>query len=376
MRGSAGLLALALTLAVPGPARAAAATAAEIDALGKAGKLDEAIAKGRAATGEKPKDPDLRLALARALGTKARRFNHVVNVKVSQKDLEKGEIKVPNPNLGDSPLQAGYDASLFEEAQLNLDAGIAVAPTREDLRAFKCFLLTDAGRIDRAKAAIVDAAKALPSNDQTAKTLIAFGAERVKKDDFAGGASLMAPVAAAFPRNGAVQADYGNVLTRLGRKSEADAAFDRAIAAAPGDKRTARTRAVAAMLLRDYPRARGAFDDLSRSGRAMEDRFAAAAAAYGMDPKGSLELMKELAHPTASADQAVTDLAYQWFLVVKEGPGSAAAVSLGRKLAQTQQLVLAIPVLDRAAQANPKNDEAKKLLAKVYADLGAPALAK
>ena len=372
MRALAPIL-LVLTLAAPGPARAAA-TAAELDALGKAGKPDDAIEKGRAATAERPADPDLRLALARALATKARRFNHVVNVKVSQQDLEKGEIKVPNPNLGDTPLRPGYDASLFEEAQLNLDAAIAAAPSREDVRAFKCFLLTDAARIDRAKAAIAASVGALPHTDQTAKTFIAFGAERAKKDDLAGAAELMAPVAAAYPKNGSVQADYGNVLTRLGRKGEADAAFDRAIAASPGDRRTARTRAVAAMLLRDYPRARGAFDDLFRSGRAVEDQFAAAAAAYGIDPKGALEPLKTLVQPSASSDQAVNDLAYQYWLAAKQGPGSVAALSLGRKLATSQQLVIAIPLLDRAAQADPGSDEARKLLAKVYADLGAPGL--
>ena len=103
----------------------AAASPAEIDRLAKSGKLNDAIAQGRAAAAERPNDPDTRLAVARALATKARRFNYVVNVKLSQKDLERGEVKVPNANLGDSPLQPGYDASLFEEAQLNLDAAIA-----------------------------------------------------------------------------------------------------------------------------------------------------------------------------------------------------------------------------------------------------------
>jgi tetratricopeptide (TPR) repeat protein len=372
MRRPAQTLLLA-TLALTGAVRAAT-TPAEIDALEKAGKIDDAIAKGRAATAEKPGDADLRLALARALAEKSRRFNHVVNVKVSQKDLEKGEIKVPNPNLGDTPLRAGYDASLFEEAQLNLDAAIKAAPTREDVRALKCFLLTDAGRIDRAKAAIKDAVVALPNNDETAKTFVAFGAERVKKDDLKGAAELMAPVAAAFPKNGAVQADYGNVLTRLGRKTDADAAFDRALAAAPGDKRTARTRAVAAMMLRDYTRARTAFDDLFRSSRAVEDQFAAAAAAYGADPTASMEPLKALVQHSASSEQAVNDLAYQYWLAAKQGPGSVHALSLGRQLVTSQQLVIAIPLLDRAMQANPKNEEPKKLFAKLYADLGAPGL--
>jgi Flp pilus assembly protein TadD len=186
----------------------------------------------------------------------------------------------------------------------------------------------------------------------------------------------MAPVASAFPRNGAVQADYGNVLTRLGRKREADAAFDRAVAATPGDPRTARTRAVAAMMLRDYPRARGAFDALFRAGRSVDDQFASAAAAYGVDPKGSVDLMRALSAPAADADKGVADLANLYALAGKEGPGSAAALSLGRKLVAAQQLVIAIPVLDRAVKASPGNAEAKTLLSKVYTDLGAPGLSK
>ena len=354
----------------------AAASPAEIDRLAKSGKLDDAIAQGRAAAAERPNDPDTRLAVARALATKARRFNHVVNVKLSQKDLERGEVKVPNANLGDSPLQPGYDASLFEEAQLNLDAAIAAAPKREDARALKCFLLTDAGRIDRAKAAIVDAIAYLPESRETAKTLIAFGAERAKKDDLAGASELMGPVAAAFPGVAEIQADYGNVLTRLGRKREADAALDRALAAAPNDERTARTRAVAAMLLRDYPRARGAYDALFRAKRSPSDQLASAAAAYGADPKGSVEIMRSLAVPAAGADPGMTDLANLYAAAGTAGPASPAAISLGRKLVASQQLVIAIPVLDRAAKADPKNDEARKLLVQVYRDLGCAGLAK
>ena len=354
----------------------AAASPAEIDRLATSGKLDDAIAQGRAAAAERPNDADTRVALARALATKARRFNHVVNVKLSEADLKRGELKIPNPNLGDTPLQPGYDASLFEEAQLNIDAAIAAAPKREDVRAFKCFLLTDAGRIDRAKAAIVDAIAALPESRQTATRLIAFGVERAKKDDLAGAAELMAPVAAAFPGLAEIQADYGNVLTRLGRKREADAALDRALAAAPNDERTARTRAVAAMLLRDYPRARGAYDALFRAKRSAIDQLASAAAAYGADPKGSVELMREMSVAAAGADPGVTDLANQYAIAGSAGPASPAAMSLGRRLVASQQFVIAIPVLDRAAKADPKNDEARKLLAQVYKDLGAPGLAK
>jgi predicted Zn-dependent protease len=108
----------------------------------------------------------------------------------------------------------------------------------------------------------------------------------------------------------------------------------------------------------------------------VEDQFASAAASYGIDPTGSLEPLKALVQHSASSEQAVNDLAYQYWLAAKQGPGSVHALSLGRQLVTSQQLVIAIPLLDRAVKANPKNEEAKQLLAKLYADLGAPGLAK
>lgn len=378
MRRLAAALAVVSALCAPGsaPRAATAKSAKEIEALVQAGKLDEAIDDARAAVGARPDDVDTRLAAARALSAKARRFNHVVNVKVSEKDIEKGEIHVPNANLGDTPLQVGYDAGLFEEALVHLDAGIARAPKRQDVRVLKCFLLTDAGRIDRAKAAIGDALAALPRIPATAKTFASYGVERAKHDDLAGAATLLAPVASAFPSDANVQSDYGNILTRLGRKTEAYAAFDRAVASAPTDIRAARTRAVSAMLLRDYPRARSAFESVFRAGRGASDQFAAAAAAYGVDPKGSLSLMQELAVPAAGADPAMTELAHLYTLASSAGPGSEAAMSLGRKLVSSQQLLIAIPVLDRASKDPKRGAEARKLLAQTYKDLGCEALGK
>ena len=82
--------------------RAGPESASELEALVRDGKADEAIPKGRAAVGERPDDVDLRLALARALAAKARRFSHTVNVKLSEADLAKGEIRVPGAQLGDA----------------------------------------------------------------------------------------------------------------------------------------------------------------------------------------------------------------------------------------------------------------------------------
>ena len=53
------------------------------------------------------------------------------------------------------------------------------------------------------------------------------------------------------------------------------------------------------MLLRDYPRARTAFDAAFRLGRGVADELASFAAAYGVDPKASALLMRELGTPAA-----------------------------------------------------------------------------
>jgi Flp pilus assembly protein TadD len=372
------LLALALSLAsIPQPAdRAAVATAPQIESLTQQGKPDEAIQKGRAAVAAHPDDVDLRLALARALAAKARRLNRVVNVKMSQEDLDRGRVTIPDAEAGTAQAVVDYDAGLFEEAILHLDFAIKRAPKREDLRVFQCFLLTDAGRIDRAKVAIADALLALPKTPAIAKTMAAYGAERAKRGDPAGGAALLAPVAEAFPEDASVLVDYGNVLTRIGRKAQAFAALDRAIELAPRDVRTARTRAVSAMLLRDYRRAQGSFDATFRLSHGVADEFASYAAAYGIDPQASSALMRELSAPTPSSDPSVADLANAFALAGAKGPSSKEALELGRKLVSSKQYLLAIPVLDRAVQTAPKDTEAATLLGEAYRALGCPQLAK
>jgi len=372
------LLALALAVAsLPAaPDRAATATAAQIERLTQDGKADDAMEKGRAAVAAHPDDVDLRLALARALAAKARRLSRLVDVELSQEDVDRGQVSVQDADLGAAPVRVDYDAGLFEEAILHLDFGIERAPRREDLRVFQCFLLTDAGRIDRAKAAIAAALLALPKTASLARTMAAYGAERAKRGDPAGGAALLAPVAEAFPRDASVLVDYGNVLTRLGRKSEAYAAFDRATQLAPQDVRYARTKAIGAMLLRDYRRAQGAFDAAFRLGRDVPDEFASYAATYGIDPKASAALMRELGTPTPSSDPSVVDLANTFVRAGTKGASSEDAMTLARQLIAAQQYLFAIPVLDRAIRANPKNTEAKTMLATAYRALGCEALAK
>jgi tetratricopeptide (TPR) repeat protein len=375
------LFALALILATipgaapPGPP-AGAATAAQVEKLIQNGKADEAIEKGRPAVAAHPDDVDLRLALARALAAKARHANRVLNVKMTKEQIERGEATLKGVDLGAATPRIDYDTALLDEAILNLEFAIKRAPQREDLRVFQCFLLTDAGRIDRAKAAITSALAALPKTPALAKTMTAYGAERAKRGDAEGGATLLAPVATMFPSDPAILVDYANVLTRLGRKPEAYAAFDRVTELAPREVRYARTKAVGAMLLRDYPRARTAFDAAFQLGHGVADQFASYAAAYGIDPKGSAPLMRGLGAPAASSDPSVADLANSFALAGTAGAASKEAMTLARSLLASQQFLIAIPVLDRAIQARPKDAEAKTMLQTAFRELGCASLAK
>jgi tetratricopeptide (TPR) repeat protein len=372
------LLSLALSLAtIPASsAGGATANAAQVEKLTQDGKADEAIQKGRAAVNAHPDDVDLRLALARALAAKGRKASRVVDAALSKDDVARGEAKLTGVDLSAAKLRVDYDPALFEEAILHLEFGIGKSPKREDLRVFHCYLLTDAGRIDRAKSAIASALAALPKTPALAKTMTAYGAERAKRGDAEGGAALLAPVTQAFPGEAAIFVDYANVLTRLGRKADAYAAFDRATQLAPNDLRTMRTKAIGAMLLRDYKRAQTTFDAAFRLGRGVADEFASYAAAYGIDPKASALLMRELGTPAPSSDASVVDLANAFRRAGTSGAASEDAMTLARQLVAAQQFVFAIPVLDRAIQANPKNTEAKTLLKTTFRELGCEQLGK
>jgi len=372
------LLALALaTATIPQPQTPAAGTpAAQIERLVQDGKADEAVTEGRAAVAAHPDDVDLRLAFARALAAKARRVSRHVKVTMSKDDVAKGELKVPDADLAAASVQVEYDPALFEEAISQLEFGIKKFPRRLDLRVFQCFLLTDAGYIDRAKAAIVSTFAENQRSPSLAKTFTSYGAERAKRGDAAGAAELLAPVAKAFPSDPAILVDYANALTRLGRKAEAYTAFDRATELDPKDVRYARTKAVGAMLLRDYKRAQTSFDTAFRLGHGVADEFASYAAAYGIDPKASAALMRQLGTPTPSSDPSVSELANAFARAGTAGASSKEAMTLARSLLASQQFVLAIPVLDRASKANLKNTEAKEMLKTTYQGLGCEALAK
>ncbi len=372
------LLALALataTISQPGTPTPGS-PAAQVERLVLDGKADEAVTAGRASVAAHPDDIDLRLAFARALAAKARRVSRRVNVSMSEADVTRGALKVTDEDYAAGPVSVEYDSALFEEAIAQLEFGIKKFPQRLDLRVFQCFLLTDAGHIARAKAAIISTFSAIQRSPELAKTFPSYGAERAKRGDAAGAAELLAPVARAFPSDPAILVDYANVLTRLGRKSEAYAAFDRATEAAPKDVRYARTKAVGAMLLLDYKRAQTSFDTAYRLGRGVADEFASYAAAYGIDPKASASLMRGLGTPTPSSDPAVAELANAFARAGTAGASSNEAMALARSLLASQQFVLAIPVLDRAIKANPENAEAKTMLKATFQGLGCKALAK
>jgi tetratricopeptide (TPR) repeat protein len=370
------LLAMALAAAQAGSDPAAAATAPQIEKLIQDGKADDALQQGRVAVAAHPDNVDLRLALARALAAKARRIKHQVNLAMTQADVDRGQMVLKDADLAGAPARVEYDPAFFEEALLHLGFAIEHAPRREDLRVFQCFLLTDYGRISRAKAAIESALVALPKTPALAKTMTAYGAERAKRGDPAGGAALLAPVVKAFPDQAPIWIDYANVLTRLGRKAEAYAAFDRATTLAPKEAGYARTKAVGAMLLRDFRRAQTAFDAAFRIGRGIADEFASCAAAYGIDPKAAASLMRTLGTPAPSSDPALTDLASKFARAGAKGPASQEAMTLARELVHSEQYVFAIPVLDRAIKAAPKNAEAKSLMSATYRGLGCETLAK
>ena len=372
------MLSLALAVAtIPQPqASPAVETAAQIERLVLDGKADEAVTAGRPAVAAHPDDVDLRLAFARALAAKARRVNRRVAVSLSKDDVARGEAKIKGEDLRAASVSVEYDSALFDEAMVQLDHAIKLSPRRLDLRVFQCFLLTDAGAIDRAKAAIKSTFGEIQRSPSLAKTFTAYGAERAKRGDAAGAAELFAPVVNAFPSDPAILVDYANVLTRLGRKEEAYTAFDRATELAPKDVRYAHTKAVGAMLLRDYKRAQTAFDTAFRLGHDVADQFASHAAAYGINPKGSAQLMRQLGTPAPSSDPQVAELANAFARAGTAGASSKDAMTLAHSLLASQQFVLAIPVLDRAVRADPKNAEAKAMLKATFKGLGCEALAK
>jgi hypothetical protein len=172
-----------------------------------------------------------------------------------------------------------------------------------------------------------------------------------------------------------VQGDYSFTLARGGRKREAFAAMDRAVAAAPDDIRTHRMNATVGLVLRDFPRARSAYQKAHAVGKSEQDRFGAAVASYGIDPAASREELLALATPAAASDPNVVPLAATFAKAAEDGPASATAMQLARNLVLNKQELLAIPVLDRVLAAQPGHKDASKLLADLYDALGCKKLA-
>lgn len=316
----------------------------DIDALVEKGRVDDALAAGRAAVAVEPEDVELRFALAKALAVKARRA-----------EMQPNRIEV------------GYDAPLFEEALLHVGEAIRLAPKRADLRMFQCLLLTDSARVERAAAAVRSAARELPHEAATASELARFGAERGKRGDLEGAARLLGEVAAVYPENAPVQADYGMTLARLGRGVDALRALDRAVAAAPRDLTMLRMRATAAMALLEFAKAESAYDASFAVSRDESDRFGSAAALYGADRARGLSRMEELATASASAPAGLVDLASRFVRAGRAPVPAKAEADLARELRAQGQPLLAVPLFHRAA--------AGAELAEVYRELGMPGLA-
>jgi tetratricopeptide (TPR) repeat protein len=316
----------------------------DIDALVDQGRVDDALAAGRAAVAVEPEDAELRFALAKALAVKARRA-----------EMQPERIEV------------GYDAPLFEEAILHLGEAIRLAPKRADLRMFQCLLLTDSARIERAAAAVRSAARELPHEASTATELARFGAERGKRGDLEGAARLLGEVASAYPEIAPVQADYGMTLARLGRGVDALRALDRAVAAAPKELPMLRMRATAAMALLEFAKAESSYDAAFAVSRDESDRFGSAAAAYGGDRARGLSRMEELSAPGASAPAGLADLASRFVRAGRAADPGKAEADLGRDLRAQGQPLLAVPLLHRASS--------RAELVEVYRELGMPGLA-
>jgi tetratricopeptide (TPR) repeat protein len=354
----------------------AATSPSEIQALLKSGKVDDAVAAGRTAVQAAPENPDLRLALAGALAAKGKRLERVVDVNLKAEDVKAGHFTLPKyDSKTPSRLEVGYDAALFEEALLHLSEGIRRAPKRKDLRLNQIYLLTDAARIDRAATALREAVAALPRTPGLAEELEVFGAERTKRGDAEGGAVLLGIVSMAFPSSAQVQADYSFTLARLARKREAFSAMDRAVSASPADLRIRRMSATVGLVLRDFGRARSAYEAAFAISRQDQDRLGSAVAGYGVDRKASVAEFESLASPAPSADPNLVNMANSFAVAAAEEPPGTATKALAKDLVTKQQELLAIPLLDRMLVAQPADPEAVSLLADIYDKLGCGKLA-
>ncbi len=368
------LLVAAASLALLGAA--AGSTPSEIQALVKDGKLDDAIAKGRAAVQAKPSDPELRMALASALAAKGRSIHRVVTATVDGKDLVAGKVALPaiNPESPPKP-EVRYDPALFEEALKNVREAVKLSPKRADLRLDECYLLTDAGDDDGALEAVRGALAALPHAGSLGTDLAAFGVERAKRGDARGGAALLQPVAAAFPNDPAIAVDYGYILAQAGKKAEALKELDRAYRLAPSDLRILRRRTTALMLLREFKLARAGWQAAFEVSGEDGERLGAAAAAIGFDAKVAKSELHELGAPAASADPALVELAGDLYTAASAPAAAKQNISIAKKLADGKKELLALPILHRALAADKGLKEARALLASIERAFGFTAAA-
>ena len=370
------LLAAAIATFIPSFGAAAAASRSDIEGKIKAGKLDEAIAAGRTAVEAAPADPDLRGVLAHALAAKGRDVRRVVAATVNAEDVLAGKAVMPSVGPDNPPrIVVVYDPALLEDALRHLREAVRLAPRREDLRFTECYLLTDAGDVDRAAVAVRAALEALPRTAALGTSLATFGIERGKRGDPRGGAALLLPVTTAFPADATLAADRGFMLGQAGLKTEALAELDRAAKGAPTDLRVQRRRAAAFVLLREWKRARSAWQAAVEAGHEDGDRLGAAAAAIATDVKTAKTELQSLAEPAASADASIIATAVDLARAASAPAASKGNVALAKKLADEGKELLAAPLLHRALRADPRNKGAAALLAGIERRLGFPSVA-
>ncbi len=353
-----GAVACALATGAPGAASSETLRAQapqDVERLVQEGRLDEAIALARGLLDAAPQDPDRHMALAQALAAKGRKVHPVLEAHVALGPGGAAARAAPEQ----SRVEVVYDPHLLEEALEHVRQAIALAPQRADLRWSECYLLTDAGAIERAAAAIRRALAALPREAQLARTVASYGSERLRRGDSQGGAILLGIAAEAFPDDASVQVEYGSALVRDGKPAEASRALDRAGELAGADVLLHRKRGLLYLVAAEHARARAAFEKAFQTSRADADRLAAAAAAFAADPPAARWLFEELATPAASSDPRAVQLA-EAFLRALEG-SRASRLALAEQLRAWGQDLLALPVLDRTLADDPHDEGARGL---------------
>jgi len=348
----------------------AATTAAQIEQLIAADKLDEAVAAAREAVRAAPDDPDLHMALAQALATKGRRVVPVVEAEIDPTAIGKKDQYLPFPDLGrNTEVGVIYDHELLDEALSEVRKAIRLSPQRLDLRYSECYLLTDAGEIQKAAAAIFRTIESFPGRDDLAPTLASYGNERAARGDAAGAVTLLGAVATAFPDDPAVLASHGTVLAQSGRIEEGLEALDRAAELNPRDTSISRKRGAVSLLAQDFGRARSAFLRAHLLSYETSDHFGAAAAQFGLNPTSARSDFEELATTGAASDPLENELARD-FLRAIDRPDTR--IDLARRLVADQQGLLAIPILFQVLEQSKTDEAARRMLMEIYGGVGFP----